>query len=164
MIPAQSSQPLGLLPTVSLSREQLEMLQSIEKADLWFVQERLERKLGLRPDQAERSIFEFKRYMALVGLGYRGLGMVSPAVDEAWHAFILFTREYAAFCHKAFGQFIHHIPRTSRDNRPDEGGTRFAEAYAEVFGPLATVWREAFKMQTADDGPSGCGSEDCTSN
>lgn len=27
-----------------------------------------------------------------------------------WHAFILHTREYAAFCEKIAGHFIHHVP------------------------------------------------------
>jgi hypothetical protein len=31
-------------------------------------------------------------------------------IDEMWHAFVLFTRDYAAFCDKHFGRFIHHAP------------------------------------------------------
>lgn len=34
----------------------------------------------------------------------------SVIVDNMWHEFILFTREYAAFCDAQFGQFIHHSP------------------------------------------------------
>jgi hypothetical protein len=50
------------------------------------------------------------------------LGMPSKAVDEAWHEFILMTREYAAFCQKAFpfGRYLHHTPdgqmKTPRDD------------------------------------------------
>jgi hypothetical protein len=36
--------------------------------------------------------------------------MPSAAVDDAWHEFILFTRDYDRFCQKAFGQFLHHTP------------------------------------------------------
>jgi hypothetical protein len=36
--------------------------------------------------------------------------MISPIVDEVWHAFILFTSDYAAFCDEVFGRFVHHAP------------------------------------------------------
>jgi hypothetical protein len=138
------------------------MLEAIEHEDLWFVQERLERKRGLTVEQAAESVDELRRYMGLIGLGYRGLAMVSPTVDQAWHEFILFTREYAAFCHRAFGEFIHHVPRTSRDVASPDGGSRFAAAYEEVFGARPAVWRVATKVGEADNEPSGCGTEDCT--
>jgi len=32
----------------------------------------------------------------------------STATDAGWHAFILHTREYAEFCHRVAGRFIHH--------------------------------------------------------
>ena len=36
--------------------------------------------------------------------------MPSHAVDEAWHGLILCTARYAAFCTRAYGQFLHHHP------------------------------------------------------
>ncbi|MBM2844608.1 MAG: hypothetical protein HW404_2445, partial [Anaerolineales bacterium] len=99
------SRPLGVRADLSLSTEQSEMIGFLEAYDLWFVEERVERK-GLIPvERLKIAAREFKRYMALIGLGYRGLGMLSPEVDEVWHTFILFTREYADFCREAFGEF-----------------------------------------------------------
>ncbi len=40
----------------------------------------------------------------------RMVSMPSQVVDVAWHEFILFTRGYQSFCHKAFGRFLHHTP------------------------------------------------------
>ncbi|MGH8905631.1 MAG: glycine-rich domain-containing protein [Egibacteraceae bacterium] len=34
----------------------------------------------------------------------------SRLVDIGWHTFILHTREYAAFCQRVAGRFIHHTP------------------------------------------------------
>ncbi|MBC6470960.1 hypothetical protein HKK74_36540 [Actinomadura alba] len=34
----------------------------------------------------------------------------SPTVDIGWHTFILYTKEYAAFCDRVAGRFIHHEP------------------------------------------------------
>ena len=38
------------------------------------------------------------------------VAMPSKAVDAAWHAFILDTRAYGRFCHRAFGRLLHHTP------------------------------------------------------
>ncbi|WP_323001355.1 hypothetical protein [Denitromonas sp.] len=42
--------------------------------------------------------------------GRRKLSMPSQAVDDAWHEFILFTRNYQDFCRKGLGRFLHHVP------------------------------------------------------
>jgi hypothetical protein len=34
----------------------------------------------------------------------------STLVDIGWHAFILYTHEYAEFCDRIAGRFIHHVP------------------------------------------------------
>ena len=34
----------------------------------------------------------------------------SPEVDKGWHAFILHTADYAEFCDRVAGRFIHHLP------------------------------------------------------
>lgn len=78
--------------------------------------ERLDRRLAAR----RPSLSESQRVEVLEGLrdyflicnraGRRMVAMPSQAVDDAWHEFILFTRQYDAFCHKAFGRFLHHTP------------------------------------------------------
>lgn len=42
--------------------------------------------------------------------GRNMVAMPSQAVDDAWHEFILFTRQYDQFCRHAFGRFLHHTP------------------------------------------------------
>ena len=37
----------------------------------------------------------------------------SYIVDEAWHTFLLFTKEYKEFCTLVFWRFIHHAPSLS---------------------------------------------------
>ena len=34
----------------------------------------------------------------------------SELVDIGWHTFILYTHEYAEFCDRIAGRFIHHVP------------------------------------------------------
>ncbi len=38
------------------------------------------------------------------------VSMPSQVVDDLWHEFILYTREYRGFCQRAFGRFLHHSP------------------------------------------------------
>jgi hypothetical protein len=80
--------------------------------------------------------------MALVALRYKELGMHSSEVDEIWHSFILFTREYAEFCEKVCGQMIHHRPNTSRRPKlPPNSVSTFKEAYTTCFGPVPPIWQ-----------------------
>jgi hypothetical protein len=57
--------------------------------------------------------------------GFR-LGMPSKAVDAAWHEFILYTRDYTAFCEHAFGRYLHHVPDDPR---------------SEIYDPLGDLGR-----------------------
>lgn len=45
----------------------------------------------------------------------------SRLVDIGWHAAILQTREYAAFCDQVAGRFIHHTPAGAADEPVDAG-------------------------------------------
>lgn len=36
----------------------------------------------------------------------------SAVVDEAWHSFILHTKDYQNFCREKVGRFVHHVPST----------------------------------------------------
>jgi hypothetical protein len=48
-------------------------------------------------------------------------------IDAMWHVFLLFTREYQAFCHKYFGEFFHHTPATSH---PTIGLKKFKQHFS----------------------------------
>lgn len=49
------------------------------------------------------------------------LGMPSKAVDAAWHEFIVLTKNYADFCDKAFGKFLHHAPHAGSAKAEQDG-------------------------------------------
>jgi len=36
-------------------------------------------------------------------------------IDDMWHSFLLFTKDYTDFCHQYFGGFIHHTPTTEAE-------------------------------------------------
>ena len=62
-----------------------------------------------------REIFvETKRWLWLCATTPVSIHLVGEAraIDSMWHTFIIFTREYADFCERYLGAFVHHRPRT----------------------------------------------------
>lgn len=60
---------------------------------------------------SRRVMAGLREYFHLcLGAQGRLVAMPSQAVDLAWHEFILHTRQYQAFCNRAFGRFVHHTP------------------------------------------------------
>lgn len=49
-------------------------------------------------------------FMTHLKSGRQFVSMPSQVVDDLWHEFILYTREYNRFCQHAFGRFLHHSP------------------------------------------------------
>ena len=83
------------------------------------------------------------------------------AIDMMWHTFILFTQDYAGFCDKYFGTFIHHQPKTLKDThewqeriKADPEGARrdrenslrqvYEYLYDEIGPEILTKWCEDF--------------------
>ncbi|MGV9344276.1 glycine-rich domain-containing protein [Streptomyces spiralis] len=42
----------------------------------------------------------------------------SKLVDIGWHTFILHTVDYAAFCQRVVGRFVHHVPTDEDEQVP----------------------------------------------
>lgn len=72
--------------------------------DRIIVEEDMERSL------AERILNDALAFMLLCAANPQGRFSPSKLVDVGWHNFILYTREYMAFCEKIAGSYIHHAP------------------------------------------------------
>jgi hypothetical protein len=57
-------------------------------------------------------------FLAYQQSGQQPVAMPSQVVDELWHEFILYTRDYQDFCKRAFGQFLHHTPAVTLRSVP----------------------------------------------
>jgi hypothetical protein len=98
-------------------------------------------------DEAEALFREVKRYLVLADLDQdRVWNMYSLRVDEAWHQFILFTKQYIDFCQRYFGRYVSHNPSNApkvEHAQPVEKTSfeQFHARYQELFGePLPDVW------------------------
>ena len=73
-------------------------------------------RLGkVRPDLPFKDIALTSRalrhfFLAYLKSGCAFVSMPSQVADDLWHEFILYTKNYEAFCHQAFGRFLHHTP------------------------------------------------------
>jgi hypothetical protein len=77
-------------------------------------------------------------FIAYLMSGKKFVAMPSVVADDLWHEFILYTREYEAFCRRAFGAFLHHSPAVvlSQEHKSNEG--------------LVRVWWHTCKYENID--------------
>lgn len=78
-------------------------------------------------------------FLAYLNSGRREVAMPSQVVDDLWHEFILYTRDYGRFCNAAFGRFLHHTPAVALR----EGARRDNSA-------LRRVWWHCCKEENID--------------
>jgi hypothetical protein len=81
---------------------------------------RIAREHDLERPLAERIMDQSLAFLNLCAKTPGQAFTPSTMVDIGWHTFILYTREYADFCHRTAGRFIHHEPMDS-SNDPEDG-------------------------------------------
>jgi len=89
------------IPAYVKRRFWLEKAPHLTKAEVDLVFEELKNFLFLSYTNKDTYLFSF-------------------VVDEAWHTFILFTREYMTFCNNVFNKYMHHSPSISRGGYSDD--------------------------------------------
>jgi len=71
-------------------------------------------KCELSSEDAAEVFDETKKWLWLCAKAPNAINMTIQdsiiIIDDMWHTFILFTKEYQEFCSTYFGQFIHHVP------------------------------------------------------
>jgi hypothetical protein len=70
---------------------------------------KLEKACGIAPSECTQALTEVLRFLSLTQMSERQL-TPSERVDLAWHEFILCTRQYADYCARYLGRFVHHDP------------------------------------------------------
>ncbi|MFC6080970.1 glycine-rich domain-containing protein [Sphaerisporangium aureirubrum] len=66
-------------------------------------------------EYAERVMTQALAFLQACALNPGAALAPSKQVDVGWHTFILYTRDYAAFCDTVAGRFIHHRPTDDQD-------------------------------------------------
>ena len=125
----------------------------------------LDKLLAVRPDLTikdrqlvARALRQF--FLAYHKSGYQHIAMPSQVVDDLWHEFILYTKNYQTFCQQAFGRYLHHTPAAVLgQNQRNNDGLRRTWRFAcleENINPLrATRLPLLFALDAKWDIPNG---------
>ncbi|GAB2775917.1 glycine-rich domain-containing protein [Amycolatopsis magusensis] len=98
----------------------------------------------LTRELAERIVEQALAFLAVCARNTGAPLAPSELVDIGWHTFILHTRDYADFCDRIAGRFLHHVP--TEDGDPAETG---AAAHATLSRTVAAIERAGYAVDPA---------------
>lgn len=116
----KQAKPLAEHLIVSIGPHQRKRIERIDgenfKPILRKVAEDLSEKgYVVSADYLSAGEFALKQYHAIAILDPRNEHAISDMLDPFWHAQILHTQGYIAFCDELVGQYIHHLPLDPAD-------------------------------------------------
>ncbi|OGH91170.1 MAG: hypothetical protein A2534_04285 [Candidatus Magasanikbacteria bacterium RIFOXYD2_FULL_39_9] len=89
---------------------------AIMNYDLSVVTDTFARRNPQYAENANALEMECRRFMYLTVIVPNFELAPTKPIDEYWHTFILFTREYDAFCRMLSGRYVHHKPLGAADH------------------------------------------------
>lgn len=108
---------------------------------------------------------EIKRYLYLCAKHpNKGWPMVN-SIDELWHTFIIFTKDYHQFCQQLGLSYLHHEPFNDGDDTSHVPARyqEFLSLYRLEFGePAESVWPRGLKASDCASCGSGCSGGGCS--
>lgn len=123
--------------------------------------ERYKDKLGLTHAEAEELFMDVKRFLYLCAVE-PGPKAPTPKIDDGWHEFMMYSKEYREFCLRTLGQNIDHFPNSYlRPNENQKGLVRTTRDMAKVvFDDLGKNWD--VPQGSVESPCTACGNSDCT--
>jgi len=95
-----------------MEKNQLEQILAYRNED---VLSRFTDQFAVSEEAAADLFTETRKFLYLAQLPEIFIPDELLMVDEMWHNFILFTKEYHAFCNQHFGRYFHHLPATKKE-------------------------------------------------
>jgi hypothetical protein len=82
------------------------------------------------PERAGRIADELRHFLILcIRSSDQGYAIRDP-IDEMWHTFLIFTKEYFHFCHSLGKRYLHHEPVGDRNDA--DAGRKRLESYEQL--------------------------------
>jgi hypothetical protein len=107
--------------------------------------------------EAEQLFADVRRWLWLASRNREvGLVITEPLemMDEMWHEFILFTRDYTGFCER-LGGYLHHQPATPTQKRADPAAleiqlrAQVTRVFHELGADVAVRWYREYPARYA---------------
>ena len=126
--------------------------QEIEKLKALFPEKVLQRviKVNTTKNPINRLKEEWIKYAYMVKVHNRTFGMFSKEVDDLWHIFLLFSKDYEIFCShlpsKEGKSFLYHNPHDEVESCPTRcqwvQKLQFIQAYQDLYQefPNKAIW------------------------
>lgn len=159
-----------ILNNSRLGRQYLKMMNDIMAAQrqraLTYENAGVVERITIETGRTEtEAVLLFKDTLRFLWVASVSDGPVSPpkAIDEGWHSFLLFTKDYVAFCHEYLGRVVHHCPHTATmkkepdfKSRAQKSRVRTFVVFRREFGDsLPANWKSSTSVCSADcDGSS----------
>ena len=111
------------------------------------IRDRFARQHSELDDSQQQQVWETLRDYFAMCHAARGASVAMPSriVDDAWHTFLLFTREYSEFCQRAFGRDLHHAP-----HEPLQTPGPLKSSSSSRHKEMGNAWRLACKREGLD--------------
>lgn len=119
-----------------------------------LVRQLINEHAGMTGDEAVRIVDATVAFLKVCADNPEGRFRPSLRVDLGWHQFILNTVDYAEFCERVAGRFLHHVPEEFTPPRATPADT------ARILAPTV----EAMQAAGFEVGPTlwATGSGSCT--
>ncbi len=109
----------------------------------------------LGADEADELWADTLRWLWLCASHRATSLVITPSmtlVDELWHAFILSTRAYAAFCDDHLGGYVHHQPgvedsAATADQQRAALRAQIARVYQQLGPDVAARWYDGYQRR-----------------
>ena len=126
---------------------------------------RVVRDQDMEPQLAERVVDQALAFLGACAANPGARLSPSRLVDHGWHTFLMYTREYAGFCDRVAGRFLHHNPQDG--DSPVKGAdiTATVAALAKVGYQVDTeLWAMSAECSEGSegDGSDSSGSGNCS--
>lgn len=124
---------------------------------------RLVKDESMERSLAERVMNEALGFLQLCALEPDMAYGPSDTVDPGWHTFLMYTSDYAEFCDRLAGRFIHHNP-TDIPGVDYSGGTTPAQTMRAMrkYGPVdEMLWVRAADCNDSNSSGGGTGCLGC---
>jgi hypothetical protein len=126
------------------------LFDSLDYQAPFLIEKLVKDRIVETPEEADALFTEVKRYIVICALdNTKSWHMYSLRIDECWHQFILFTRQYMEFCRDYFGRYIPHSPSNAPEVKTVKPVAKttfedFTRRYEELFGaPPSDIWYDA---------------------